>query len=347
MSQPSLASRETKRAESDLGRTVPETGPLSSLDWLRRDRLDQFWTFITARQRIWEARFKRRQAPPWTDDEILARQRFTNVYRELDPGTQYAINEILEVDAPAPDRVFNIMIYRLIGKSETHQTLGFQHLKTFDHRRMEAKLKAIRADGVPPFTAAYMVSGYRSMGSTDKVVNVSRLFGRLHSHFGEFFRRLESAKDLPTAYSCILSEDGFGNFLAYQTLVDLMYATKQEKGRPLLPFSHNDWAAAGPGARRGIDILRFNPSVSDLTVMRWLRDSQKPEFERLSLDFPYLRDEMGKVVPISLANVQNCLCEFHKYLKIKEGTGRGRRLFTPRPLEGAALTTLYAPCSGV
>ena len=66
-----------------------------------------------------------------------------------------------------------------------------------------------------------------------------------------------------------------------------------------------------------------------LDVMGWLRFNQKVEFDRLGLEFPCLVDHEGRDVEISLANIQNCLCEFHKYVKISEGTGRGRRKFAP------------------
>lgn len=70
-------------------------------------------------------------------------------------------------------------------------------------------------------------------------------------------------------------------------------------------------------------------TASDLAIMRWLRQNQQSEFARLGLIFPALTDPAGTRVDLSLANIQNCLCEFHKFVKISEGTGRGRRKFVP------------------
>src|SRR6476661_7646069 len=89
------------------------------------DRLDLFWHFVCERQLIWYRRVVKQQLPPWTDDLILRHQRFTNVYRELDPGTRYVIECVLELDAPRPDKLFNVMLYRLVGRSDTHAELGF------------------------------------------------------------------------------------------------------------------------------------------------------------------------------------------------------------------------------
>lgn len=292
------------------------------------DRLDLFWRFVCERQWVWHRRIRQELPPPWTDDLILQSERFTNVYRELDPGTQYVIEHILEIDAPRPDKLFNVMLYRLVGRAETHATLGFQSLTSFNSSKMERILKNLRKSGRPPFTAAYMVSAYSSLGSCDKIENITRLFGALHVDFDDFFVRVDHCITPADVHATLSSAYGFGNFLSYQIMVDLLYPLHVYGNRGLLPFSHDDWASPGPGARRGIEML-LQPTVDrqGLEVMYWLRDHQHAEFSRLGLEFPYLEDAHGNPIAISLANIQNCLCEFHKYVKIREGTGRGRRKF--------------------
>ena len=261
---------------------------------------------------------------------ILQTERFTNVYRDLDPGTQYALREILEREAPKPDKVFNVMLYRLIGRAETHATLGFQALSHFQPEHLRTTLSRLRDEGRPPFTAAYMVSAYTSMGTPDKVENVTRLFSQLHQTFPTLYARLQDATTPAAAHAVLSSAYGFGNFLAYQVLVDLLYPLDVYAGAPLLPFSQDHWASAGPGARRGIAMLLSEDTrVDHLSVMRWLRAHQGAEFDRLGLAFPYLTTAPGAKLELSLANIQNCLCEFHKYVKIRAGTGRGRRKFRP------------------
>lgn len=313
-----------------------------SHEHFRNDRLDLFWSFINERQRIWHKRFVEKLPFPWTKDYIMQHERFTNIYRELDPGTQYVINKILEIDAPKPDKIFNTMLYRLIGRAETHAALGFQRLTNFDADLLENSLKNIRSTkDTPLFTAAYMVSAYTKMGSKDKIENVARLFALLHQGFSNFYNRIELCRRASEAYDVLRSAYGFGNFLAYQVLVDLLYPLEIYNKAPLLPYSHDDWASAGPGAWRGI-LMLLNEGVKadNLNVMRWLRYNQGMEFNRLGLDFPYLTDYRGKPIDISLANIQNCLCEFHKYIKIREGTGRGRRRFSlSAPAEKVLLPT--------
>lgn len=223
------------------------------------------------------------------------------------------------------------MIYRLIGRPETHAAMGFQRAAAFDPGVAGRAVREHAArTGIPIFTAAYLVSAYQQQGGRDKLDNVLRLFEKLSGRFATFERDLFAAGSAEAAFTVLRAIDGFGDFLAYQVLVDLLYPLENFGGRSILPFSHDDWAIAGPGARRGLALLR-NPGfgMSSLEAMRWLHGHQRREFIRLDIDFPYLRNEDGTKRPISLANIQNCLCEFHKYVKIGEGTGRGRRRFAP------------------
>ncbi len=299
----------------------------SGFSRLDPSHLNTFWWFVCERQRIWHRRVALDRPSPWTDDRILKSERFTNVYRELDPGTQYVINEILERDESPQDRIFNVMLYRLVGRKETHQAIGFQRVDSFDASTMRHAMRAIRDSGGSPFTAAYMVSGYTGMGSRDKIENVARLFELIASDFESIYQQIQRATTAEQVFHVLRSVSGFGDFLAYQVLVDLTYPLVREAGQPLLPFSQDDWARAGPGARRGIALIRGDSTCSDLETMRWLRDAQTVEFDRLGLDFPWLRDDRGSPVRLTLANIQNCLCEYHKYVKIRDGTGRGRRRF--------------------
>lgn len=297
----------------------------SSLD---TESLDLFWRFITERQQVWYRRVIEGQPAPWTDDEILQDYRFTNVYRELDPGTQYAIQNILEADASRRDKIFNVMLYRLIGRLETHEYLELQSLEAFDPAEFEEKLKHRRDDlGETVFTGAYMVSGYNQMGSSDKVENVAALFGELADD-PTFFDDILLVESLSDAYDLIRSQQGFGNFLSYQVLVDLLYPVDYYDGDSVLPFSPDDWSSPGPGAQKGLKqlVTEFN-GFTRLDVMRWLRQNQQEELDRLGLEFPFLETENGRQLELSLANIQNCLCEFYKYDKILRSNGRARRCF--------------------
>lgn len=299
--------------------------------WFRPDELEAFWRFVAERQAVWYRRVVLGEDPPWTDDEALRRYRFTNVYRVLDPGTLYALQEILERDAPGPDRYFNILVYRLVGRAETHAHVGFLRLDAFDVGDFERALRSRReAHEAPVFTGAYVVAGYAEMGGTDKVANVARLFGRVRDRFDDHYATLMGSSGPREAYDAIAALPGFGTFLAYQVLVDLLYPLDRADGDAFLPFSPDAWAAAGPGAQRGLEtLLDAGEDPGELAAMRRLWRDQTEAFDRLGGGFRWLRDSEGRRVRLSLADVQNCLCEYHKHRKVTRGIGRARRRFRP------------------
>ncbi len=283
-------------------------------------RLSRFWDFVTERQNVWHRRFALKEKPPWTDDPIIGKNRFTNVYRRLDPGTVYA-ESIIKTPASRQDRLFNLLLYRLIGKKETHAALGFQQVASFSPEHLMETLRAIAERGDAPFTGAYMVSGYAQMGGADKPENVARLFADIQRIMPRISERLLSARTMEDAFGVLRSIPGFGDFLAYQVLVD---ATYDVDGKRLLDIDPESWAKAGPGAKRGIRILVPDAKTADeLDIMKALRDMQVKLL--VPRKFPFKGD--GSPEPLSLSDIQNCLCEYRKYVKIGEGTGRGRRAY--------------------
>ena len=294
----------------------------------RQEELDLFWRFVTERHWIWHRRFILKQSSPWTDNPILQKHKFTNIYRELDPGTQYA-RQIMSHDAPRPDIMFNVMIYRLMCSIPTYDGWGFHRLEEFDLEQFQSYLKGLYETGQPVFGNAYLISPYSSMGSEYKYVNVARLFGYILRDFDWIWRRVDTAPSFEKAFKVLNGLYGFGPFLAYQVMVDLTYPLPNTYAKSaILPWSQDDWAKLGPGAIRGF--ARLSPSMQRLKGLRWLRDAHRAEFDSLGLDFPYLRNAEGEEVPLTLANLQNCLCEFHKYRSIMDGTGKAQRLYVPQ-----------------
>lgn len=295
--------------------------------------LDLFWQLLTERMKV----YWRREAgdpPPWTNDPILRNEFITNVYRELDPGTTYLQNRVLH-DETLDDgtKVFNIMIYRLLGsKVEFHEHLDIYDPVSFNGTEFADACKAVEENQrIGPFGEAYRTAAYSDMGSKEKIVNVGLLLEQLAEGIPQLLQDIQSANTLEQVFRVLESTRGFGEFLAYQIMVDLMYPAPFE---PLIPHDENEWAMAGPGARRGIwQMLTpgMKPS-SMLEVMTWLRDHQHEEFERLGLDFPFLLDMDDNPIPISLCNIQASLCEYYKYARIWKGEAKAvRKYFYSEP----------------
>ena len=289
--------------------------------------LRTFFTFVYERHSIWHRRNVLGQPWPWTDNRVLRTNKFTNVYRELDPGTIFCKEQILERNELAHDIIFNVMMYRLMCSIPTYGSYGFHRLEDFDEADFDDHLRDIYNSGTPVFGNAYLISPYSSMGSEYKFRNVSRLFGQIHRDFETFYGHFIEAPSFKAAFKVINSLYGMGPFLAYQVMVDLTYPLRRLGGTPLVQFSQNDWAKLGPGAQRGFS--RLSNTHNQLQGLIWLYDHQRSRFAEYGLDFPWLLDEKGDIVEISLANFQNCCCEFHKYRSILDGTGKAQRLYNP------------------
>lgn len=121
------------------------------------------------------------------------------------------------------------------------------------------------------------------------------------------------------AYGVLVDLDGIGDFLAYQVLVDLTYDIE---GEQFVELDQDEWAKAGPGARRGLEYLGV---TSDrLAAMQELHASQDEDLDKR--DFPWWRPD-ERPQRLKLSDVQNCLCEHSKYEKSRRDEGRPRRTY--------------------
>ena len=153
-----------------------------SKDDLERANIEDFFYWINERHNIYLRRFEQKLKKPWTEDKILQRWKFTNVFRQLDRGT-IALNNMLgewhnslvpfrEMDAEdAIDVLFNIVWYRLFNFDEHAENMGFMSHK--DHDILRQYLLNRREEGLKVFTGAHMTSGGGKIGE---------LHGKIYAH---------------------------------------------------------------------------------------------------------------------------------------------------------------------
>lgn len=272
-----------------------------------------------------------RQRPPWTEDPILRTQHFTNMYRILDPGTVFIVNALLEEESiPSIDKGFGVLIYRLMASNENSfqfllDQFSDQIFTNWNRQGFEFGLKSYREQGNKPFGGAYMVNAYHMIGhSKDKIENVGAIFDPLAKDWQYLWdNQLTFYEDMESSHDLLTQIPGIGNFIAYQSLVDLSYPVDKE-AKGILGFDPNQWASAGPGAKRGLKILlEPGSTLSELSAMTILRESQEDEFKRLDLSFPWLKRGAKREL-LSLPDIQNTQCEFFKYWRSLQGGKRGR-----------------------
>lgn len=297
--------------------------------------------FVAERHRVYRRRKLERTPPPWTEDPILQAHRFTNVYRELDPGTTYLVREILNAERPEEEKLFNVMVYRLIGREATWARVGWITPWAYEPDDFVDAIRTIVAEGKAPWSNSYMVNSYHWTGYREKERGVAHVIGLLAE---EWYATWESLKDRSMlgqseeAHRILHAQAGWGGFLAYQALVDARYprpdplADWPDTRSALLPFpdANDGFGFAGPGALSGLKHL-FGSGATQTRAMELTGRLHEALNEALgAAGFAFPENAAGEPVPLSRANVFNCLCEFHKYERLRSGKKGPLKYFQQR-----------------
>jgi hypothetical protein len=300
---------------------------------------DSYWRFAAERQAILERRL-RGEPPPWTDDPILRRYRFTNAYRVADRVSQYLIAEVQErQDRSQEPRelFFRTLLFRCFNRIETWEALeaatGPLAWRNCDLDRLAAALERLKAGGCTLYSAAYVIPpppfGHGAKHRNQLALIAAAMAARMAE-------RLAQAPSLEEVFYRLRQLSGLGSFLAFQLAIDLNYSS-------LIDFPESEFVVAGPGALDGIaKCFSGRGGRSPEEVIRWCAERQEEEFRRRGLAF---RPLMGR--PLQLIDCQNLFCEIAKYARVAHpdvmgASGRTRIKQTYRPT-GGALPPLRLP----
>jgi hypothetical protein len=266
------------------------------------------------RMNIFWARYNNEKYP-WTDDPILLRHKFTNVYRSCDRVSQYLIkNVIYRHDTQClseEDILFRILIFKIFNKIETWEYLeskiGIISLRNFVATHI-SQLLSDRIVSKAIFSSAYLMTGshsdyiqYRSKHERWlQMVNQKFIREKL-------FKNIINSKSMGQVFEILSSCPFIGNFLAYQYAIDFNYSE-------FINFDENSFVKAGIGAIRGIKkCFEDSGGYSDEDLIRYTHDNIDKYREQYGcFDFKNL---FGREP--SLIDLQNCFCETDKYLRVK------------------------------
>ena len=289
--------------------------------------------FVEERHAIW---YKRQTgAPqPWTDDPILAGQKFTNVFRVLDPGSQFVF-ELAHEDPKTT--LMRLFLYRFTGRVEAWQALGltlgypestddlagvlrfwqayrgpgtkFQRVPWMQAGNPDAPKRDNWSYPYSVFTGAYMISPRTLAHGTDKMEAVIAMTGDMFS--GTVWPRFAAARNQADRFNALRQNPGMGDFMAMQILTDWGYTSHSDGDR------ENEFVMAGPGAKRGAALI--DPSSATLVTLGWAQRTihQLPDCPLLGTRKP------------SLMDVQNTLCEFSKYARYASKAPKHPKKYRP------------------
>lgn len=268
-------------------------------------RTTALMNFIRERHSAYEN--KRHGLPkPWSKDRIIQRYRFCNVYRELDTQTQWFALNWRNPNSQNSELWFASLVFRFINWSETATDIGFP--VPWEPDRFKSAIKIRKESGKKVYSGAYMISthGVQEEKRIYLAKSLSKIWdNRVHVRprrgelLEEFHERLMGCFDV-------------GSFLAAQVVADIKYA----EGSNL--FFAKDWfsfAASGPGSRRGMS------RVMNLDIKhKWEENAWRLQMKELQAKMLPLVEKSG-MANIHAQDLQNCLCEFDKYERVRLGQG--------------------------
>jgi len=246
----------------------------------------------------------------WTVDPILSTWRFCNVRREDDRVTVWVRENIRERYADHPHLWFMLCIARQINWPETLAALidanAWPNRDTFEPRMMTAILNQRKAKDEKVYTGAYMISAPSTKGADKQAYIAEQVIGGLWSRRVIFEKHFAGQQTLQRTHELIMRTNGWGQFMAYQAVVDMRFTRLLEQAGDL-----EGWAAAGPGTLRGLNRLHGRDKDAQL--------SQGQALAEMRAIYKVVSQETG--VTMDFSDVPNILCETDKYLRVKNGEG--------------------------
>lgn len=274
--------------------------------------------FVQARHEAWISRQLGLPAP-WTQNDIVNERKFTNVFRILDPGTQFVLSDLYsDPDLEPVTAAYRAFLYRHTGRIETWQAaeefLGHKPrpgdedeiLAIWDHWRNVLER--------PFFTNAYLVFPQSQTPGTDKVHSIVALASSLA--VSGTFQSFVDARNPQERFAVLRAVKGVGDFMAMQVTTDYGYSPFETHDQ------ENTYVVAGPGAVKGSRALV--PEGPRAHIMEWAWE----RLHSLSLQLPL---PGGRVRYPSLMDAQNTLCEFSKYVRFSQQPLTGRPYIPAHP----------------
>ncbi len=262
-----------------------------------------YW--ITEREAIWRRRLEQENPKPWSEDRVFQTVYFCNVHREKDKVTKW-IRENYTKDFFGKNYDLAICASRLFNFPPTLLNIS-NDLVQFNPESILDTLHARQDHGDQVWGGAYLITTHgQKMPKSVYCVQVLCEADRLLPLDG-----ITHCKD---AFDIIQTIDGFGSFLSAQIAADL----KNTVGHNLYnAYDKDEFAAPGPGSLRGLTWFMdhnvtkstFGPNL--LECRQWLESSSAAHL----------------MLTVDNQDLQNCLCEYDKYMRVKSGTGRSKRKY--------------------
>lgn len=275
-------------------------------------RVADLTSFIIARHAIHERRAEG-LPKPWTEDPILQQYRFCNVYRELDTVTKWIADNWRTPNKDHEDLWFAVAVARWVNWPDTLEAIGFP-LPWNPEQFLDA-IYSRKTAGEKVWTGAYMI-GTQGNAKDKPLFIAENVLQPLWDRREEL--RPKPGMSLEQFARPIINTKNQGTFMVGQIVADIKYAGVLKDAPDWMT-----WTVSGPGSRRGLNrVMGFD--LGKGWNDRNFRAAMLILRERVNDTLPSWME------PLHAQDLQNCLCEFDKYERVRLGQGRPRSLYPGR-----------------
>lgn len=302
--------------------------------------LDHLKTWMLKRETV-RLRKERGLPAPWTNDKVLQNYKFCNVRREDDRISRWLIDNIANnEELDLNEKILNMFCGRMYNNLKTLEEWFPMKNPTeelFDLMDVELTDTTYLCNAYMPVNHQYAAGFFATKegvcnGKTPsgkpalyRPSNLARMFTELLAMGVPSDLRHGYLREADV-YDFLRTLPTMGEFMAYQHFVDLTYIKD-------LDLSEDEMVVSGPGCTMGLQCLfatELNDSYRNANNTPNLKfktnvDNFDPE-KLLYLMRESFYDWFPEWTP-TLMCLENCMCEFHKYLKVIMGWGTPRHTY--------------------
>lgn len=260
---------------------------------------------------------------PWTEDKILQTYRFCNIRRRDDRVSKWIIDYIIRPYEGTDLLWFMLCCARWINWPPTIRELmdrGAWPILGFDPIRFGRVIDEITARGDKAWTGAYMITARQIPEGQGKGAFVAErmLNPLLQTNIGEYLNsNLAQFRSVQDTMEKFQGRYGWGAFMAGQAVADMTYCRLLNQAKDLYSF-----APVGPGSTRGLNRLFCRKLDGKISQAQFNDELQ------------FIANEVSSLINLAeprltLHDWQNCMCEFDKYIRTENGSGRPRSTYKP------------------
>jgi len=266
-----------------------------------------FFRFANLREHIRIA--KETGAPQfmWTQDPILQKFRFCNVFREDDKTTRFFRDTVRDPLRDSDSVLLATIAWRWFNRIETCQLVPLEVWRRFDLDALEEILRPVQNSTQALVTGAYMV---KTPLRVDKLTGILACLRHAKTLERGMIQTARVGCWLEGVHNALMEVPYLGRFMAYEIVTDLRHTTLLDRATDIMT-----WASAGPGALRGLEWVLDEKSPTYGTAraqdwaldrMRWLLAISDGQW-----DWPKR--------PWEMREVEHTLCEYDKYRRGQSG----------------------------